>query len=439
MVHSTLLALALSALAASAATASASAAGQQLVGGGNALVAAPARSRHAGRSHRPTNLPTLKRRASGTRKCKASSKYDNDGGSEEDDTSSGSGSTVGDQQNNSTDVNTNVDWDMSSNFLKVGNIFVGMLPDDGSGGGKKESMAQLNAILPAKAAWYGRYAQVTKGKTFDGSQLYSVLDDVKQSGAILAASVMPYGTWYGLTESDNRNAVAIAKVCNDIYKNHGVEVWLRFAHEMNWYQTDGTYSGGVSDFQTGWKVLSKAIEEHAPETKLWWSPNVGSDSDYEKYYPKEGRVDVVGVSLGCLAVARAEAYDTFVLSSTGTLPLPRTASCRRPSLSTTSMQRVTSRWSRERLVSPHRHALPSQANDPPGLHYTGSDSEKMQWVKSLSSSEAQSAMPNYLGWMQFNYDKFENGKRIDFKLVDPSKGNGNGINQQFVSFFSGGK
>lgn len=65
---------------------------------------------------------------------------------------------------------------------------------------------------------------------------------------------------------------------------------------MNWYQTDGTYSGGVSDFQTGWKVLSKAIEEHAPETKMYWSPNIGSDSDYEKYYPQEGRVDIVGVS-----------------------------------------------------------------------------------------------------------------------------------------------
>lgn len=65
---------------------------------------------------------------------------------------------------------------------------------------------------------------------------------------------------------------------------------------VNWYQTDGTYSGGVSDFQTGWKVVAAAIEEHAPETKMYWSPNVGSDADYEKYYPKEGRVDIVGVS-----------------------------------------------------------------------------------------------------------------------------------------------
>ena len=61
----------------------------------------------------------------------------------------------------------------------------------------------------------------------------------------------------------------------------------------------------------------------------------------------------------------------------------------------------------------------------------------MQWVKSLSSKDAQDQMPNYLGWMHFNYDKFENGKRIDFKLVNPGQGKGSGINQQFVSFFTG--
>lgn len=109
------------------------------------------------------------------------------------------------------------------------------ITDDGSGGGQKESMADINSILPAKSAFYGRYAQVTNGKTFDGNQIYWVMDDIKESGAILQASVMPYGTWYGLTESDNRNAVAIAKVCRDIYENHGVEVWLRFAHESELY------------------------------------------------------------------------------------------------------------------------------------------------------------------------------------------------------------
>ena len=71
-----------------------------------------------------------------------------------------------------------------------------------------------------------------------------------------------------------------------------------------------------------------------------------------------------------------------------------------------------------------------------GLHYTGSNEEKMQWVRSLSSSEAQSSMPNYLGWMHFNYDKFENGRQVDFKIVKPEEGRSSGINSQFLSFIA---
>lgn len=60
----------------------------------------------------------------------------------------------------------------------------------------------------------------------------------------------------------------------------------------------------------------------------------------------------------------------------------------------------------------------------------------MQWVKSLSSKETQDAMPNYLGWAWFNYDKYENGRQVDFKIVKPSQGTGSGINSQIRSYFS---
>lgn len=129
-----------------------------------------------------------------------------------------------------------VSWDSLNGYLTTGNLVFGFLPDDGSGGGKAESLSQINAMMPGKSVFYGRYAQASSGKTFDGSQLYQVLDDVKKTGSILAASVMPAGSWYGFTKSDNHQAVAIAKVCKDIQENHGIEVWLRFAHEMNWYQ-----------------------------------------------------------------------------------------------------------------------------------------------------------------------------------------------------------
>lgn len=223
-----------------------------------ALAAAPARSRHAGRQHRSTPAvvevakrsdiaapvevtPQISKKRDSKlkkrKKCKAvsvskahGSTTPTDSGSEGNDGGNSSGSDSSSGSASSGDVN----WDVSAEFLKVGDIYVGFLPDDGSGGGSSETMSQINSMLPAKSAWHGRYAQVTEGKTFDGNQLYHVMDDVKANGAILAASVMPYKTWHGLTEGDNSNAIAIAKVCNDIYEKHGVEVWLRFAHESEW-------------------------------------------------------------------------------------------------------------------------------------------------------------------------------------------------------------
>jgi hypothetical protein len=119
----------------------------------------------------------------------------------------------------------------------------------------------------------------------------------------------------------------------------------------------------VSDFQTGWKVLSAAIEEYAPETKLWWSPNVGSDADYEKYWPTAGRVDVVG-------------FDWY----------PNEAS-------TSFVDRA--KPFHDKYATDGRIMCQGET----GLHYTGTYEERMQWVKSLSSQETQSAMPSYVGWM----------------------------------------
>lgn len=43
------------------------------------------------------------------------------------------------------------------------------------------------------------------------------------------------GGWWGLTAEDNQQAVAICKVMKQ-FTDKGVEVWLRFAHEVNYYQ-----------------------------------------------------------------------------------------------------------------------------------------------------------------------------------------------------------
>ncbi|GAA5956920.1 hypothetical protein JCM10213_003043, partial [Rhodosporidiobolus nylandii] len=90
-------------------------------------------------------------------------------------------------------------------------------------------------------------------------------------------------------------AVAICKVMKE-YTDAGVEVWLRFAHEVNYYQSDGTYQGTVDDFKEGWAVVAKACKEIAPEVKMWYTPNVASVDEYDKYFPDDpSTVDLIGV------------------------------------------------------------------------------------------------------------------------------------------------
>ena len=50
----------------------------------------------------------------------------------------------------------------------------------------------------------------------------------------LFSAVMPTKGWKGLTEEDNFQALAIAKVMK-MFTDEGIEVQLRFAHEVNWY------------------------------------------------------------------------------------------------------------------------------------------------------------------------------------------------------------
>lgn len=131
-------------------------------------------------------------------------------------------------------------------------------------------MAQINSWTNSKSAFYGYYAQAQSGSTFTGGQITSVLSDVKASGAIFQPAIMPTGGWQGLTASDNSQAVNIANVLKQ-FTDEGIEVWLRFAHEVNWYQTDGTYSGNSDDFKAGWAAVSAALDSIAPDVKMFFT------------------------------------------------------------------------------------------------------------------------------------------------------------------------
>ncbi|GAA5893977.1 hypothetical protein JCM6882_007948, partial [Rhodosporidiobolus microsporus] len=106
-------------------------------------------------------------------------------------------------------------------------------------------------------------------------------DQIRNSDGVFQATVMP--------------AVNVANYLQK-WVDVGKEVWLRFAHEVNYYQKDGTYQGNVDDFKLGWSVMAKARDDLAPNVKMWFTPNFGDLYEYDKFYPTDPKtVDLIGI------------------------------------------------------------------------------------------------------------------------------------------------
>ncbi|GAA5936615.1 hypothetical protein JCM1841_004628 [Sporobolomyces salmonicolor] len=226
---------------------------------------------------------------SGSSSTGGSSSWSSSGSATSTASASSSSST---SSSSSSSSSSTLGWGLAG--VKKNNIYIGFLPDDGSGGGTAQTISEINSAIGGTSAAQGWYAQAQSGTLFDGSQ-FSYRKDQIVSGGVFQPAVMPTGGWWGLTSDDNQQAVAICKVMQE-YVDLGVEVWLRFAHEVNYYQTDGTYQGTAADFKEGWATVAAACKQYAPTVKMWFTPNVASLSEYEEYYPDDpSTVDIIGV------------------------------------------------------------------------------------------------------------------------------------------------
>ncbi|KAK4056092.1 hypothetical protein OIO90_002823 [Microbotryomycetes sp. JL221] len=257
--------------------------------------------------------------------------------------------------------------------LSKNGIGIGMLPDY-----QDQTLTQLNEALDVKFSFYGWYAQLPDSGEWDGSQILGkVFDDVVKSGAIFQPAVMPNkNNWNGLTPKDNYQAKAIAKVMKQ-FTDAGVEVWLRFAHEVNWYLSDGTYSGGTGPegekhFKTAWSTIWQEVKSN-PLLRMYYSPNVAASlDDYVRYFPDDlESVHYIGLS------------DYY----------PRSKS--------------------ERFVDHIKPFHDKYCKDgkikfvlgETGVWWDAPIEEKFAWMDEMTSKETAKAVPNYIGTMWFNYDK----------------------------------
>jgi Glycosyl hydrolase family 26 len=190
------------------------------------------------------------------------------------------------------------------------------------------------------------YSQITSSNvnsgSYNGNDQYPT-SDIIDSGAVLIASLMTSVDWVdissGLCES-------VAEYFAEAFTSQGVTVWLRFAHEMNYYSAVGVYPGGCKlsrfrllslleiellmnilvnygQFMTAWQNMYNAIKDN-DKIFMFWSPNDDTSSEpVAPWWPGKEYVDIVGMDyypnadsgLPSFSSAYGNFYDTYALAN----------------------------------------------------------------------------------------------------------------------------
>ena len=187
-------------------------------------------------------------------------------------------------------------------------ICLGMVPDEGDAGGVAHTIADVNAaIAPRRWSVIGWYAQTKPGTPFDGSQIVGLIPDLVASRATFEAAVMPTGACFvdslqlidqaasqASPRPTRRKPSTSAPSCASAalstpserarkrFTDAGIPTRLRFAHECNWYVTDGTYTGTLacvnvdlrvadrrSDCKSSFTIVARTCRKLAPAVLMF--------------------------------------------------------------------------------------------------------------------------------------------------------------------------
>ena len=196
--------------------------------------------------------------------------------------SSGSGSGVG----------------LSPNCYRPNGVPMGWLPDG------VDIMTIQNQVDSSHGpCTYGNYAQITSATSMSGpdSQMDAQAMPSSLQGAIYDIALQPFIPFSQVSAS------AVAASMNKILAQGPRIIWLRLAHEVNWYidtntlNTDPTvkYHGTTDEFKAMWQSIAKAVDRS--RVKMFWSlvgPFKAGDTvdtlDAE-WFPGNEYVDIVGL------------------------------------------------------------------------------------------------------------------------------------------------
>ena len=236
------------------------------------------------------------------------------------------------------------------------------------------------AVGNKNPCFVGYYGQTGLSGWNDGAQITDNIADATSGGKpypIFIASVMPQGTSFDQFTEGSDVVTSIANAMTKLTAA-GLTVFLRFAHEMNWYDSaDGgyVYTGTTEDFSSAWGVVSAAVKD-ITGVYMYWSPNYDSsaaDLVSSGWYPTQGTVDVIGMDV------YPSGGSTFA----------------------SEYQNFCQHWD-----------IPFVIGET-GSDNGGTTSNKNAWLKQLTGTSALQDCPNYLGFSWFEYLK----GGVDFRIA----------------------
>ena len=187
---------------------------------------------------------------------------------------------------------------LGENCYRPNGVPMGWLPDS-----VNISTIQNKVNSDYKPCTYGNYAQITSTSSMaqPNSQMDSQGMPSSLKGAIYTIALQPFIPFAEVSAS------SVNASMNELLAEGPEIIWLRLAHEMNWYtntnpintDTSVSYVGTPAEFKTMWQSVASAVDRS--RVKMFWSAvppyKQGDTIDTldAMWFPGEEHVDIVGL------------------------------------------------------------------------------------------------------------------------------------------------
>ena len=188
------------------------------------------------------------------------------------------------------------DLGLSPDCYRPNGIAMGWLP-----AGVNISTIQDQVDSSQHACTYGNYAQITSTTSMPDSEMDAQAMPSSLQGAVYVIALQPFIPFNQVSAS------AVNASMNKLLAEGSSVIWLRLAHEMDWYSdsnylnTDPTvkYHGTTDEFKAMWQDVANTVDRD--RVKMFWTP-VGPfkagdtvDTLNANWFPGGEYVDIVGL------------------------------------------------------------------------------------------------------------------------------------------------